>query len=519
MVQTFSVNNITVSAPVVEYVLETSCPPLAADSGLKTACLENPDTLQPSSTYQVLKWNGYTYWALSYIDNRVSFAIIAYDAAGKPVQMWAKPGARYLVRIEVDTVGKTVTFVGQSNANIVMPWDELWVAPAPSNVPVVEYVPLTNCPPAPAGVGCRPLGGATSYESSPPAPVLQWGGYTYWAYSYTDNRYSFAIAVYDAAGNLVHIWEKEGSRYLERIEVDLVGKQVIFVGQSSTTVTMTWDELLSFSSNGGTIPAVAVPAPAPVPLEPAIECIPLDQPGVTTPTIEYVPLISLPQAPSGLWFCPLGGATTYESSPPAPVLKWNGYTYYAFSYTDNRYSLAIVVYDASGNIVYQWEKAGARYLYRIEIDIVNKLVIFFGQSDTTVVMTWDELCSIQPVSEPLFGQFQVPLTSFPGIDFTNNFGAALSFTFSPSGNWKPATWADCTAAGWKNFAYQFTMLFPDYTSFALLALNKQAGFVKEVTSEITITLQPGETLNFFMNDISQYYDDNTGSIVVAWSAK
>lgn len=122
--------------------------------------------------------------------------------------------------------------------------------------------------------------------------------------------------------------------------------------------------------------------------------------------------------------------------------------------------------------------------------------------------------------EALAGQIIVPSNAINGVDFTNPTDRELTFTFSPSGNWKPATWADCTAAGWKDFAYQGDMKYPNNNSFALLAVNKQTNtVVAEVAVEMTIVLKPGETLTFLVNDIPTFYDDNTGSLVVNWSAK
>ena len=117
----------------------------AIPTGLKAACLKDPGKLDPCTAYPVLKYKGYTYWAYSYIDNRVAMNITAYDSSGKVAKQWAKSGARYLYKITVDDKAKTVTFWGQSNANIVVSWKELDV----TLYPMVTMVPLEVTPPFP----------------------------------------------------------------------------------------------------------------------------------------------------------------------------------------------------------------------------------------------------------------------------------------------------------------------------------------------------------------------------------
>ena len=40
-------------------------------------CNEGPSDLTDSSTCPVLQWNGYTYWPMSFDDNRFAFALVA----------------------------------------------------------------------------------------------------------------------------------------------------------------------------------------------------------------------------------------------------------------------------------------------------------------------------------------------------------------------------------------------------------------------------------------------------------
>jgi hypothetical protein len=54
-------------------------------------------------------------------------------------------------------------------------------------------------------------------------------------------------------------------------------------------------------------------------------------------------------------------------------------------------SMAIVAYDAKGQIVKQWEKPGARYLTSITVDSAQKTVTLIGQANQTTVLSWSEL--------------------------------------------------------------------------------------------------------------------------------
>ena len=65
---------------------------------------------------------GWTYWAYSYLDNRDSMAIVAYDASNDVVLNVEQPGARYLVEIDIDYLAQTARFVGQVGENFTKTW-------------------------------------------------------------------------------------------------------------------------------------------------------------------------------------------------------------------------------------------------------------------------------------------------------------------------------------------------------------------------------------------------------------
>ncbi|RKG80456.1 hypothetical protein [Corallococcus terminator] len=115
------------SSPVVGTEPRGSAPP--PPSGLKVTCISDPNTTQSSTTCPVLLFNGFTYWAYSYSDNRLGMAVIAFDDAGNQAKRWDLTGARYVWQISTDAATRRVTFTGQASRTISTSWDELYVAP------------------------------------------------------------------------------------------------------------------------------------------------------------------------------------------------------------------------------------------------------------------------------------------------------------------------------------------------------------------------------------------------------
>ena len=85
--------------------------------------------------------------------------------------------------------------------------------------------------------------GPNSFDEAAQCPVVTLCGLTYWAYTYWDNRNSFAIVGYDQTGTIVDRWEAPGGRYLWQITLDETNELAIFWGQSNITSTATWSEL------------------------------------------------------------------------------------------------------------------------------------------------------------------------------------------------------------------------------------------------------------------------------------
>lgn len=118
------------------------------------------------------------------------------------------------------------------------------------------------------------------------------------------------------------------------------------------------------------------------------------------PLVFRLPARNTPAIPTG-WreLCirgPYDGTRTAE----CPVLRYNGYTYWAWHGEGTRSLMAIVAYDAAGTAVKQWERDGATYLWRIVVNADKQTVTFVGAANTEVSFTWAELFVPSPASVP-----------------------------------------------------------------------------------------------------------------------
>jgi len=227
---------------------------------------------------------------------------------------------------------------------------------AAETAPTVATAPA-QAPPAvpPTGMGVTCVKGPNDNTEAADCPVLKWHGYTYWAYSYYDNRMAMGIVAYDAGGKVVAQWELPGARYVHAITVDSGARTITFAGQAGNKITTGWDSLL----------------PPPV----VVQIAPYNAPAV----------------PAGMKVSCSKSASDWSAAATCPVLKWGDYTYWAYSYVDNRVGMAIVAYDASNKQVKLWEKSGARYVYGITVDKTARTVTFAGQTDLKIAFNWNDL--------------------------------------------------------------------------------------------------------------------------------
>ena len=111
-----------VPPPQVVSVPANSNPPVP--SGLKVTCMQNGTSLQPSTTCPVVKYQGLTTWAYSFIDNRVALAFVTYDSNNAVVRNVTANGTRYVWQMTSDPTKQTITATGQSNASVSAPWTQ-----------------------------------------------------------------------------------------------------------------------------------------------------------------------------------------------------------------------------------------------------------------------------------------------------------------------------------------------------------------------------------------------------------
>ncbi|WP_234993048.1 MULTISPECIES: InlB B-repeat-containing protein [unclassified Paenibacillus] len=116
---------------------------------------------------------------------------------------------------------------------------------------VLSTVALSAAEPMIAAATTRvtPPSGGTTTGCMSACPIIQWGEYSYRAYSYWDNRLALNIVAYDSSGNMVRQWEKGGARYLSQITMDSAARTFTFWGQDNMTITIGWEELLSPSAS------------------------------------------------------------------------------------------------------------------------------------------------------------------------------------------------------------------------------------------------------------------------------
>ncbi|HEY4940926.1 MAG TPA: hypothetical protein VII56_05820 [Rhizomicrobium sp.] len=137
----------------------------------------------------------------------------------------------------------------------------LWAAPAAAQaVPTVQIVQTSTHPTPPPGwkVACMP--NATNGGASPTCPVLQYNGYTYWAWSDDQNAVAMAIVAYDSNGVAVKQWNRNGARYIWNLTVDPVAETAAFIGQANAQIVLSWNDLF-IPTGSGELTFVNVAAP------------------------------------------------------------------------------------------------------------------------------------------------------------------------------------------------------------------------------------------------------------------
>lgn len=111
-------------APEMFRVIQGSRPKGNIPDGLKVS-FGNDAGNSPVQTGPILAVGGFTLWPFSYYDNRVSFGMVMYDPKWNVTEVVEKKGSRYIYKMAIDANAQNVTFIGQSDAKVVMSFDEI----------------------------------------------------------------------------------------------------------------------------------------------------------------------------------------------------------------------------------------------------------------------------------------------------------------------------------------------------------------------------------------------------------
>jgi hypothetical protein len=107
-------------------VISAPKPPGPVPDGMKVTALTDPATLNMAPACPALAVGAFTFWPMSYIDNRVSFGMVSYDPQGKVTQVVEVPGARYVYKITLDATAQTAVFWGQSDQHVSLKVDQIY---------------------------------------------------------------------------------------------------------------------------------------------------------------------------------------------------------------------------------------------------------------------------------------------------------------------------------------------------------------------------------------------------------
>jgi hypothetical protein len=91
----------------------------------RARCSVDSKGYPPSTTCDVVKYEGLTYWPMTFDDNRYAIVAAGYDEKNKQVKTVYATGTRYIWKTTVDNNERKVTFWGQGETKAAVPWDHL----------------------------------------------------------------------------------------------------------------------------------------------------------------------------------------------------------------------------------------------------------------------------------------------------------------------------------------------------------------------------------------------------------
>ena len=161
-----------------------------------------------------------------------------WAAAARPAR-WPPAAARSRCRC---TAHSCPTRAWRAISRRCPTWSILGMADL-TTIPVTAYISDTNAPKIGNGWTASCVLSSTDLSPTSKCWTIQWAGYTYWAMSHDDNRFSFNIVAVNASGVVTDQLEVGGARYLWNTSVDEGARSVSFHGQADNAVTLGWNQL------------------------------------------------------------------------------------------------------------------------------------------------------------------------------------------------------------------------------------------------------------------------------------
>lgn len=111
------------------------------------------------------------------------------------------------------------------------------------STPQIATVPRASAPTPPSEMWALCTPNPNTGAPADTCPVIQYGGFTTWAFAYKDNRVAYGLVSYDAQGTIVKTAQLDGARYIYKMTVDPAAKTVDLWGQSNARVDVAWTDL------------------------------------------------------------------------------------------------------------------------------------------------------------------------------------------------------------------------------------------------------------------------------------
>ncbi len=111
------------------------------------------------------------------------------------------------------------------------------------STPQIATVPRASAPTAPSEMWALCTPNPNTGAPADTCPVIQYGGFTTWAFTYKDNRVAYGLVSYDAQGTIVKTAQLDGARYIYKMTSDPTAKTISLWGQSNARVDVAWADL------------------------------------------------------------------------------------------------------------------------------------------------------------------------------------------------------------------------------------------------------------------------------------